>query len=148
MYIKQVSVFLENEAGRLRTSLQLLGDNGVDICALSLADTTDFGVLRLITQDADRAVKLLREAHITASVTEVIGVGMSNTPGSLAAVLGILAEAHIGVEYAYAFIGQTAFPACVIMRATDNEAAVRVLSDHAVPLLNNVEKGGAMPCSR
>lgn len=138
MYIKQVSVFLENEAGKLQRALELLGSHNIDILALSLADTTHFGVLRLIVSDADRAVQLLRDACIGASVSEVIGVGMSHEPGSLAEVLRLLKEADIGVEYAYAFIGRTEFPACVIMRATDNDEAVRILRANGIRLMDRV----------
>lgn len=138
MYIQQVSVFLENEDGKLQRALELLGENRIDIRALSLADTTHFGVLRIIVDHPDRAVALLREACITASVSEVIGVGMTHAPGSLADILHLFKEEEIGVEYAYAFLGNTEFPACVIMRATDNARAVAVLKQHGVRLLDRV----------
>lgn len=108
MYVKQLSVFLENRAGRLEDVLRALSDNHINIIALSLADTADYGMLRLIVSDAAKARKLLKSAGFSAMLTEVICVKVNHEAGSLNAVIRpILAE--VGIEYMYSFsIGQQA----------------------------------------
>ncbi len=106
MTIKQVSVFLENKAGRTQQVTQLLADNGIDILAFSLADSSEFGILRLIVNDTEKAVKVLKEARIAVILTDVIRIDVTNTMGSLAQILKYLQEKNVSIEYMYALQGE------------------------------------------
>ncbi|HOV42587.1 MAG TPA: ACT domain-containing protein, partial [Syntrophothermus lipocalidus] len=119
--VKQISVFLENKAGRLASVTRVLGDAGINIRALSIADTSDFGVLRLIVNDPDKAYRILKEAGFTVSQTDVVAVSVPDRPGGLAEILEVMAEADINIEYLYAFIGTTARNALVIFKVEDNQ---------------------------
>ncbi|MBC7765261.1 MAG: ACT domain-containing protein [Hyphomonadaceae bacterium] len=130
MLVKQVSVFLENQAGRLAEVASVLADNQINIGALSMADTTDFGILRFIVDAPDDTIKVLKENGFTASTTNVIAVTVSDRPGGLAQVLKVLDEAKIGVEYAYAFVEKGQGEAKIILRVEDNEKAMAVLREH------------------
>ena len=98
MIIKQLSVFVENKPGRIASIVDVLGKNDIDISALSLADTTDFGIMRMIVDQHDAAKIALREAGITVKSTDVLAVRMQDQPGGLASVLAVLSEANIGIE--------------------------------------------------
>lgn len=136
MIIKQISIFVENKKGRLAEITETLAKAGANIRALSIADTTDFGILRLIVDDADNAAAALKEAGITVSITNVIAVGISDVPGAFAVPMRILADAGIDVEYMYAFITRNSEKAYVILRVADNDAAAKVLMDKGVELLD------------
>jgi len=136
MIIKQISVFVENKSGRLAEITKVLADNKIDIRALSLADTTKFGILRFIVDEPERAEKVLRDAELTVSITDVIAVSVEDQPGGLAYPLGILNGQGINVEYIYAFVGAPHDKAFVILRVDDNERAAAVLSENNIPLLN------------
>lgn len=136
MIIKQLSVFVENKQGRLAYITEILSKAGANIRALSIADTTDFGILRLIVNDPDNAAAALKAAGITVSVTNVIAVGIEDVPGAFARPMRILADAEIDVEYMYAFITRKSERAYVILRVADNEAAAKVLADNDVELLD------------
>jgi len=120
---KQISVFLENKAGRLSHVTRVLGDSGINIRALSIADTSDFGILRLIVSDPDNAYKILKDAGFTVSETEVIAVQVPDSPGGLAAVLEQMSEENLNIEYLYAFIGTSEKDALVIFKVEDIEKA-------------------------
>ena len=139
MIIKQISVFLENKAGRLAQITEILAESGIDIRALSIADTTNFGILRLIVNNPTLAEAKLRENGLTVSLTDVIAVEISDKPGGLATALRSLNGANIGVEYMYAFIGTPHQRAFVILRVEDNEAAIKVLTDNGIGLLNTID---------
>ena len=139
MLIKQISVFVENKPGRLAEITGVIADSGIDIRALSIADTTDFGILRLIVDKPETAEKALREAGLTVSVTNVIAIGIDDVPGSFAKAMKTLAGAGIDVEYMYAFISRDTKKAYVILRVGDNEKASEVLTTSGVELLD--EKG-------
>lgn len=128
MTIKQISTFVENKPGRLAEITAILKQKNIDIRALSIADTTDFGILRLIVDDPDRAEKALKEAGFTVSLTKVIAIGVEDKPGGLADALAALNEAGIAVEYMYAFLSREASTAFVILRVADNDHAIQVLS--------------------
>ena len=128
MIIKQISIFIENRQGRLAEVTDILGKNDVNICALSIADTTDFGILRIIVDDPDRVINILKENNITASTTSVLSVIVDDRPGGLAAVLRILADHGITVEYMYAYISRTEDKAFVVMRTEKEEEAEAILS--------------------
>jgi len=104
MKVEQISVFLENKAGRLAGSHRVLGEAGINIRALSLADTTDFGILRLIVDQYDRAREILKDKGFTVGKTEVVSGGGAGPPGGLGLVLQILAASGVNVEYMYAFV--------------------------------------------
>lgn len=136
MLIKQISVFVENKEGRLAEITEKIAAAGVDIRALSIADTTDFGILRLIVDRPEETEKTLREAGFTVSVTNVIAVGIDDVPGGFAKPMRVLADAHIDVEYMYAFISRDTKKAYVILRVNDNENAAKVLTDAGIVLLD------------
>ena len=135
MSVKQISVFVENKSGRLAEIASILRENQIDIRALTLADTTKFGILRLIVNDPEKAKSLLQRAGFTVSVTKVIGVGISDRPGGLSAALMTLQKAHISVEYMYAFVSRIKDMAFVILRVADPEAAMEVLKEAGHALL-------------
>lgn len=137
MNIKQLSIFVENKKGRLADITEILSDVGANIRALSIADTTDFGILRLIVDDPDAAALALKDAGVTVSITNVIAVGIDDVPGAFARPMRILSDAGIDVEYMYAFITRKSEKAYVILRVADNEAAASVLIENGVELLDN-----------
>ena len=139
MQVQQLSVFVENKEGRLAEITGVLAKAGVDIRAVSVADTREFGILRLIVDKPDTAHQALQQAGFTASLTSVIVVSLEDKPGEFARVLSILAEKHLGVEYMYAFISRDQGHACVILRVKDNESAAQVLHAAGVRLLSGEE---------
>jgi len=139
MKVKQISVFLENKSGRLAQVTRALGDNGINIRALSIADTTDFGILRLIVNDPDNAYRVLKEAGFTTSVTDVIAVEVADKPGGLAEVLQLLDKAGINIEYLYAFLTKSAADALVVFRVEKLDEAVKVLQGSGTRILSGDE---------
>lgn len=135
MKVKQISIFLENKAGRLAEVTRILGEGQVNIRALSLADTTDFGILRLIVNDNAKALKILKENGFTVGETEVIAVEVPDRPGGLAGILAILYEAGMNVEYMYAFVERSSDNAVIIFRFDDIDAAIRTLQSKGVKIL-------------
>ena len=123
MLIKQISVFMENVPGKLGEVTQALGENGIDMSALSLADTTDFGILRLIVNDPDKACQVLRDHDFIVKQSDVVAAVIDDRPGGLTTVLQILSQAKVSVEYMYAFVGSQDGHAVVVMRPDDAEAA-------------------------
>ncbi len=139
MSVKQISVFLENRKGRLAEVTRTLRDRRINIRALSLADTADFGVLRIIVTDPDQCLRVLKEAGFVAQETEVIAIEVEDEPGGLDRVLGVLDAAGINVEYMYAYVEKSRDNAVVICRVDDRERALAVLSQGGVPTLNRAE---------
>lgn len=125
MIIKQLSIFLENRTGRINEVAKILAENGVNMQAFSMAETADFGLLRLIVPDVDKAVEVLHAASFAVMVTDVLCISCPNVPGALSSVLEKLASNDIFIEYMYAFSDGDS--ANVIIRPTDVEAAVKVL---------------------
>ena len=131
--INQISVFLENRPGALRSMTAVLKDNAIDMRAFSLAETSDFGIARIIVDDVYKTTTALREADFVHSVTQVLGVAISDTPGGLDAVLQILADAQVNVEYMYAFLGgKKGQDAYMIFRVADNAKASAALAAKGV----------------
>ena len=125
MIIKQLSIFLENRTGRINEVAKILAENGINMQAFSMAETADFGLLRLIVPDVDKAVEVLHAASFAVMVTDVLCISCPNVPGSMSAVLEKLAANNVFIEYMYAFSeGETAN---VVIRPTTVEAAVAVL---------------------
>lgn len=129
MAIKQLAVFVENKHGSLDEVISLIADAGVDIRALSISETQDFGILRMIVKNLDIAKETLRENDYIYNVTDVVAVSVPDKPGAMAGVIRILSENEINLEYVYAFLGSDHGSACVILRVADNEKAEKVLED-------------------
>ena len=139
MFIKQISVFLENKSGRLAEVTRLLSEGGVNLLALSIADTADFGVLRIIADHPEKAHDILKSAGIGARVTEVIAVCVSDKPGGLYRALSVLENENISVEYIYAFTAGLEGDALVIFRVRDNARAVETLGGAGIRCLDREE---------
>ena len=135
MRVEQISIFLENRAGRLAEITRVLGEAGVNIRALSLADTSDFGILRLILDNNDKAKTVLKEHGFTVGTTNVVAVEVEDKPGGLNSILEILSKENINVEYMYAFVQHSGENAVIIFRFDDIEAAVKLLSDNNIKVL-------------
>lgn len=127
MAIQQLTVFLENKQGKLAEVTRLLAKNGIDLRALSIADTAEFGILRLIVSDTEKAKQILAADGTLVQITEVVGVRLSDQPGELAEVLSALDEKGVNVEYLYAFLTRTENSAYVVLRVADNTAAEETL---------------------
>lgn len=136
---KQISVFLENKAGRLAHVTRVLGNAGINIRALSIADTSDFGILRVIVNDPDKAYRILREAEFTVSETEVIAVQVPDSPGGLASILEQMSEENLNIEYLYAFIGSSGNDALVIFKVEDIEKARASFKERGIKFLEEQE---------
>jgi hypothetical protein len=135
MKVEQISVFLENKPGALAEVTRTLGETGVNIRALSLADTKDFGILRLIVNDHEKAKEVLVQKGLTVRKTEVVAVEVPDRPGGLAEIMKVLAEARINVEYLYAFVQQSGENAIIIFRFDETDRAIAVLSEKKVAIL-------------
>lgn len=135
MAISQISVFVENRPGRLADITAVLAKSSIDIRALSVADTSDYGILRLIVNDPKSAVEALRSEGMTASATQVLGIIIPDEPGGLARAIKVLSDAQISVEYAYAFITPSVGNAYVIIRVEDNDKASEMLKGARIELI-------------
>lgn len=138
MAIKQLSVFLENKPNKISQAVKAIAGAGINIRAMSLAETTDFGILRLIVSDTEKAKEVLA-ADSLVTVTDVLAVGMQDESGSLAEILGALAEANINIEYMYAFTAATLNRAYVVLRVDDNAHAEQALKAHGIETLQNAD---------
>ena len=136
MNIKQLSIFVENKQGRLAEITEIITKANANIRALSIADTTDFGILRIIVDKPDEAAVCLKEAGVTVSVTNVIAIGIDDNPGAFSRPMRLLSDAGVDVEYMYAFITRKSEKAYVILRVADNDAATKVLIGNGVELLD------------
>lgn len=136
MKVEQISVFLENKSGRLAEVARALSEAGVNIRALSVADTSDFGILRLIVNNNEKAVSALKRHGFTASKTEVLAVEVPDVPGGLSKILGLLEGENINVEYVYAFVERRSDNALIILRVGATDRARTVLSDNNVPIVD------------
>lgn len=132
--MKQLSVFVENKVGRLSAVLDTLKENDIDISALSLADTSDYGILRLVVDKPDEAMLALKNEGVMVKCTQVIAAAMDDAPGGLAHLLGILTKANVGIEYMYAFIGKTEGKAWTVLRVDDPDVAIEVFKKNGVAL--------------
>jgi hypothetical protein len=135
MKVEQISVFIENKSGRLAEVTRILGEAGVNIRALSLADTSDFGILRLIVNDREKAKSILKEKGFTVSKNEVVAVEVPDRPGGLSGILQVLDSAAINVEYMYAYGERCGKNAVIIFRFDETEKAIRTLVDKGFAVL-------------
>jgi hypothetical protein len=139
MKVKQLSIFLQNQSGRLAEVMGSIGSEEINIRALSLADTSGFGILRLIVNDKDKARAVLQEKGFTVSETDVIAVEIADVPGGLAHVLEVFAKEEINIEYMYAFVEKSSQNAVVIFRVEDVDASVNALQKKDVHVLSSQE---------
>ena len=139
MSLKQVTVFVENTQGSLVNITETLAENNVNLRALSIADTLEFGLLRLIVNDNDAAAKALTDKGYILKITEVVGVKIGDQPGKLSKALSVLAEAGVNVEYLYAFMARTEKHAYVVLRPTDNAAAEKALEEGGFHLITDAD---------
>ena len=136
MSIKQVSIFIENEAGKLAETTKFLADHNINLRALSIADSQDFGIVRIICENPEEALATLKEADFVTTITDVFAVELSDKAGSLAEVLYILADAGIFVEYTYAFLSTTKEgSAYMIFRVDKNDEAIRALKNKGIEIM-------------
>ena len=141
MTIPQISVFLENKAGQLADITGILSKNQVNMRAINIAETADYGVLRLIVDDATKASSILLEQGFILTMTPVVGVAVPDTPGGLSKVLSVISTAGIDVEYMYSVFGQKDGQACMIFRVADTDGLTAVLSREGVATVAGEELG-------
>jgi hypothetical protein len=142
MKLHQLSVFVENKPGHLRAPCQVLADAGINLATLSLADTKQYGILRLIVRDWERARTILENAGFVVNVSEVLAVEVPDRPGGLADVLRVIEQGGINVEYMYAFAEKREGKAILIFRLEDVDAAIRYLTHSEVNLIGDVDLYG------
>lgn len=135
MKVEQISIFIENKSGRLAEIARVLGEKSVNIRALSLADTSDFGILRLLVDKTDEAFATLKASGFTVSKTQVVAVEVPDQPGGLSRILQVLDDAKINVEYMYAFAERNADNAVIIYRFDETDNAIRTLQEKGVSIL-------------
>ena len=136
MIIKQLSVFVENRQGRLAEVMEILSGNGIDISALSLADTADYGVLRMIVSDPEKGREALLSSGVTVRITDVVAAVMDDVPGGAASVIRMLADDGIAIEYMYACIGRVNGKALMILRVEDTEKTEEILDRNGLSDMN------------
>ncbi len=139
MAIKQLTVFVENKQGAVVSITEILSKNNINLRALSIAETEAFGILRLIVNDEPAAEKALSEAGYLLKVTEVVGVKIGDAPGKLSAVLRVLDEKNINIEYMYAFMARTEKHAYVVIRVEDNELAETTLEEAGFHIITKAD---------
>ncbi len=136
MKVKQISIFIENKSGRLADVARTLGEKGVNIRALSLADTSDFGILRLLVDNTDVALESLKEGGFTVNKTDVVAVEVPDQPSGLCEILQVLDKAQINVEYMYAFVERNAGNAVIIFRFDEIDSAIDTLQGKGISILS------------
>lgn len=139
MAIRQLTVFVENKQGALISITERLSENNINLRALSIAETQDFGILRLIVNDEETAEKILADAGYLIRITDVVGVKIGDAPGKLSAALKVLDENNINMEYLYAFMARTEKHAYVVIRVEDNDTAEKVLEDAGFHLITQAD---------
>jgi hypothetical protein len=142
MTVKQISAFLENRPGTLAELTKILQSSDIDLRAMSVAETEDFGIVRLIVDDPFKTIQILKEEGYVCSMTPVLAIVFEDKPGALVNVLNLLGENGINLEYSYAFLAKKANSACMIFRVADNEAAIKVLTANGIrPLCQDDMEG-------
>jgi hypothetical protein len=139
MKVEQISIFLENKSGRLAEVTDVLANGGINIRALSLADTADFGILRLIVDDIEKAKQILKDNEFTVGRTEVLAVEVPDKPGGMAGILKVLNDDGINVEYMYAFVQKSGEHAIIIFRFDELEGAIKALQGADIRILTGEE---------
>jgi hypothetical protein len=136
MQIKQISVFLENNAGRLADVTRVLADAAINIRAISIADTADFGILRLIVDKSDAAIAALNKAAFTTRLTDVVAVEIGDTPGCLATVMELFQKSRVNIEYLYASLEGKVGKAVVIFKLENLEEGLKIIADHGLSMVD------------
>ncbi len=136
MLVKQLSVFMENRPGRLYKLTNALGKAGIDFVTLSIADTKDFGIVRFIARDNERAYEILKKEGFTVGITVRLGVEVDDKPNALAEVVALMEEANMNIEYLYSFVLTNHNSAKILMRVEDTDRAVRLLEGKGIRLLS------------
>lgn len=141
MTIHQISVFLENRAGQLAEITQILAENGIDMRAISIAETADYGVLRMIVDNSEKTTSILLSKGFILSMTPVLAVAVPDAPGGLAPVLKLLAEGNIDIEYMYSLFTHREGKAYMVFRVSDEEKFVKLLASNGMETVSNEELG-------
>jgi hypothetical protein len=139
MKVEQIAIFLENKSGRLADISHTLSEHNINIRALSLADTADFGILRLVVNDTEKAKKFLKENGFTVGIAEVLAVEVPDRPGGLDSILQVIKKAEMNVEYMYAFTRQSGNSALLIFRFDDIDTAIKVFQAANIRILSGKE---------
>ena len=139
MKIRQISLFLENRKGRLHDVCSLLGEKRINIRALTIAETDEFGVLRMVVDSPDEAVDVLKEKGFVATVTEIVAVEVDDRPGGLARVLSVVTESGLNIEYMYGFVEKKSDRALMVFRFDDPDKAVKLMKENDVPVIGQQE---------
>ncbi len=134
MFLKQLSIFVENKPGRLEAIIDNLGKSGINIRALSIADTTDFGILRLIVDDVSKAKEVLQNIGVISKLTDVVAVFIDDRSGGLANVLSVLTKGGLNIEYMYAFLTKTEGKALMVLKSDNEEEAMTLLEKAGVAM--------------
>ena len=137
MFIKQITLFIENRPGRLCECTDLLAKHQIDLAAISLADTTDFGILRVITDDYERALEILRSNGYTANVTEVLAIAVPDSPGGLSGALDILCKKDISIAYLYSLVHRIDDRAIIVLRTNNQTLAAELFAQNNMKILNH-----------
>jgi len=135
MKISQISVFLENKKGRLYEVCRLFGENGINIRALTIAENDEFGILRMVVNDPEKAIKVLKDNGIVAKQTEIIAVEVEDKPGGLAGILKALEDSNVNVEYMYGFVEKHTDKALMVFRFDNIDEAIKVLTKNNIKIV-------------
>lgn len=130
--VRQISVFVDNKPNQLAGVMKLIKESGINVRALSLADTKDFGILRLIVNDTDKAVETIKAAAYAVTVTEIVAISIPDSPGQLSRVLDILGSNNVNLEYLYAFLGKSDKSVSFVIRVDDNAGAATALTEAGI----------------
>lgn len=139
--IKQISVFVENKKGRLAAMTKVLADNGIDLVSLSIADTSNFGILRCIVNDVEKAVGVLKDEGFTVNITDVIGIYVPDKPGGLYSVLQVLNANDLGIGYLYSFVKKEEGRALIMLKVDNMEKAVEVFNKNDIIMVTQKDIG-------
>lgn len=136
MKITQMSVFIENTKGKLFELCDILGKNNINIKALTLAESPEFGIVRLVVDKAEEAVNLLKENSFVASMADIVAVEVSDDPGGLAFVLKVLADNDINIEYMYGFVEKASDKALMVFKFEDIDKAIAILCKNGISIIS------------
>jgi len=139
MNVTQLSVFIENKPGHLQNVLKILGQENINIMTLTIAETSDFGILRMIVNDPEKGAEILKSNKITCSTTQVLALALPDVPGSLYKAIETFSRRHLNIEYMYAFREMRRDKAVMIFRFDDIEAAKKALLEEGYDLVSNIE---------
>ena len=143
MNVTQLSVFLENKPGHLQSILKILADANINIVTLTIAETSDFGILRMIVNEPEKAKQMLQDAKVTCSITDVLAIELEDKPGSLYRAIDTFTKNNLNIEYMYAFTEKRGGKAVMIFRFDDIDAAKKALQKEGYQIVNNIDIIGA-----